>query len=405
MPLYGYKNDNNEIFVLSTINYTSKDNFSFVSIGTPMDILVQPSSSEVLNESFNNASATVKTFRNPSGLITDPPGIVFTWTTSYWSVVLSRGNVEYDKVYIAVDANSTPPFQNLYAIFEDVDGVILPSARLVSRGSEWLLDAGDIIEINGDIPILFKSNDGLEIYHSVTTFPSTAITISYPATGIVNYTLETAIGQETGTFNVTLPRGKTIVGFAMAPNSDTYDIALGQRVEMLIDSETAFYAVLGRYSPLQEYFPINIYRNSAEDNRVDKTEYLTLIGTINGALRNSDSVIDLSLTLEYNGFPNFNYVHIPMFGRYYYIVDIVSVRTNLWEISLVVDVLMTYKDSIKKLNVFVDRNEFQYNRNIIDKKRVISQGFDSTETTVANELFDGSSSCVLSGFYISVSEG
>ena len=48
-----------------------------------------------------------------------------------------------------------------------------------------------------------------------------------------------------------------------------------------------------------------------------------------------------------------NYVHIPDLGRYYFIDKIEITRTQLLTIFLSLDVLMSYKEQIKKLEVIV----------------------------------------------------
>ena len=66
--------------------------------------------------------------------------------------------------------------------------------------------------------------------------------------------------------------------------------------------------------------------------------------------------------------PTFNYVYIPVFNRYYFVDNIVSVRNRLWRISMSVDVLMSFKEQILKQYGFVKRNEFSYNQNLVDDK-------------------------------------
>lgn len=61
-----------------------------------------------------------------------------------------------------------------------------------------------------------------------------------------------------------------------------------------------------------------------------------------------------------------NYAYIPEFNRYYFINDIISVRKNIWQLVMNVDVLMSYKDHILKLDAFVTRNEFDFNPLIKD---------------------------------------
>ena len=131
-------------------------------------------------------------------------------------------------------------------------------------------------------------------------------------------------------------------------------------------------------------FEISFYNNTAETNRVNKTNYLTLVSIMNGNLREETSLTDLVITIQQNEVPTFNYAFIKSFNRYYYVTDIASVRNNLWEISLSVDVLMTYKEALLNCTGFIDRNENEYNDNITDPKRVISQGQDIEVMSLTN---------------------
>ena len=126
-------------------------------------------------------------------------------------------------------------------------------------------------------------------------------------------------------------------------------------------------------------FSITLYRNSAEPNRVDKSSYLTEVQTISGVLREETSILAPILTLELSTRPNANYCYIPQFNRYYYITDIVSVRNNLWEISLSVDVLMSHKAQLLNCVAFIDRNEDYFAPNSIDNERVVRQGTRTSE--------------------------
>ena len=114
-------------------------------------------------------------------------------------------------------------------------------------------------------------------------------------------------------------------------------------------------------------FAINLYQNSSENNRIDKTEYLTSVGEIEGYLRQETNIINPTIVIEYNKVIDFNYIYISTFNRYYFVNGVSSVRTNLWRIELLVDVLMTYKDTILNYECFVARNENTYDAYIEDK--------------------------------------
>ena len=55
----------------------------------------------------------------------------------------------------------------------------------------------------------------------------------------------------------------------------------------------------------------------------------------------------------------YNYCYIPDFGRYYYINDINALRANLFELSLGVDVLMTYASAIRNNSAIIDKAQSQ----------------------------------------------
>lgn len=103
-------------------------------------------------------------------------------------------------------------------------------------------------------------------------------------------------------------------------------------------------------------FTISLFKTNSENNRVVKT--LTDEKQLSGELRNQTSVLNPSIRIESaDNISAYNYAYISEFGRYYYITDIVSVRTKCWVVSLRCDVLMSYKDEIRGLNVILDNTQ------------------------------------------------
>lgn len=103
-------------------------------------------------------------------------------------------------------------------------------------------------------------------------------------------------------------------------------------------------------------FTISLFKTASENNRVVKT--LTDEKQLSGELRNQTSVLNPSIRIESaDNISTYNYAYISEFGRYYYITDIVSVRTNCWVVSLRCDVLMSYKDEIQGLNVILNNTQ------------------------------------------------
>lgn len=83
------------------------------------------------------------------------------------------------------------------------------------------------------------------------------------------------------------------------------------------------------------------------------TDGITLAGT----LRGQSSVMSPSLQIQDISVIGYNYCYIPDFGRYYYINEINALRTNLFELSLGIDVLMTYASEIRGNHAIVDKVE------------------------------------------------
>lgn len=112
-------------------------------------------------------------------------------------------------------------------------------------------------------------------------------------------------------------------------------------------------------------FTISLFKTSSENNRVVKD--LTDEKQLSGELRNQTSVLNPSIRIESaENIAGYNYCYIPEFGRYYYIVDITSVRTQVWEVSMRCDVLMSYSAQIKALRPIIERKEVGQSGGLVD---------------------------------------
>ena len=111
---------------------------------------------------------------------------------------------------------------------------------------------------------------------------------------------------------------------------------------------------------------IKLYKNLSEVNTIGKT--LTEESVRTGTLKDGGSVLSPSVVLTGENLSGFNYAYIPQFSRYYFIKEITSVKSGLWEISMRVDVLETYKDSIKANTAILKRQEKIWDMYINDEK-------------------------------------
>lgn len=107
---------------------------------------------------------------------------------------------------------------------------------------------------------------------------------------------------------------------------------------------------------------ITLYENMSDTNVVDKD--ITQIGAvITGTLRDDCSVINPVIMFEgltSEQLTKCNYAYIEEFGRYYFINNI-TFKNQLYELSMHVDVLMTYKDGIRNNSAVISRQEHSYN--------------------------------------------
>ena len=141
-----------------------------------------------------------------------------------------------------------------------------------------------------------------------------------------------------------------------------------------------------------DYMEIIFYQNNAENNRVNKNAFLVEKFRCNGTLKERTSIIAPSMLIEYNLSINrkifdCNYCYIPKFNRYYYIQNVVSEYTNLFTIELKVDVLMSYKTDILNQVGLVNRNEYNFDDDLIDSKMIQEIDYDIDITEYENSLF------------------
>lgn len=121
---------------------------------------------------------------------------------------------------------------------------------------------------------------------------------------------------------------------------------------------------------------INFYRTTDEKNKLSKR--LTDRLSLQGALKESTSIVNPVVTVELTEPPLYNYAEIPSFKRFYFVDEVESIRNNLWRITMSVDVLMSYASEIRALNVITDASEAVNNSNYLDGDQWVRTVKDST---------------------------
>lgn len=243
------------------------------------------------------------------------------------------------------DNTSQPAVQ----IYGDNAYIILSNTRMVIMSIE-----------NYDLSYNFVDTNGNILASVVDALPIKSVTLGY-ADNTVSAKL-TYIDNTSYTVNYDLPAvpGYVFAGLSTVAHAYRPQIVPGDNT-ISIASDTTFYPVYRRHVTPATTFDIDLYNNSAEINRVDKTEYLSAVGTLSGALREECSMVEPVITFQMTDPPMFNYVRIVAFGRWYFVTGITSVSKNVWRMSLSCDVLMTYRAQIWNLTATIARQENDYN--------------------------------------------
>ena len=82
--------------------------------------------------------------------------------------------------------------------------------------------------------------------------------------------------------------------------------------------------------------------------------------------------------------PAYNYAYIPDLGRYYFVTGIAYNR-GLWEISLRVDVLASFKTDIGATSMYFERSSAQQNGALVDRLYPVTGTFTVSRTSIKAE--------------------
>lgn len=112
---------------------------------------------------------------------------------------------------------------------------------------------------------------------------------------------------------------------------------------------------------------VDFYKLTIDKRYLDKTSGITKQGaTMTGAHFIDDTeLVNPVMKLSDFDEAQVNYVHIPSLRRYYYVTG-VTYSKGYYYVHLHVDVLMSFKESIKKQVVVADRSSTQWRQYIDD---------------------------------------
>lgn len=98
---------------------------------------------------------------------------------------------------------------------------------------------------------------------------------------------------------------------------------------------------------------IVMMNNRSELNKVSKD--VVPLQEYTGYLKNETSIINVDIVIDADKIDG-NYLYIRELDKYYFINDISSIRTRLWNINATIDVLQTYNTEIYEQYALIDNN-------------------------------------------------
>lgn len=138
-----------------------------------------------------------------------------------------------------------------------------------------------------------------------------------------------------------------------------------------------------------------LYVNNSPTNAMTKD--LNPIVEYNIELKDSNSITDISIIIAEPNAEKIilsNYCHIPLLGRYYFIMDITNIKQGVWQLDLHCDVLMSFRERIlahtaviarqeKEFDVLLNDELYKLNQNPVVTTRKFPKGFGTPSFVLA----------------------
>ena len=115
---------------------------------------------------------------------------------------------------------------------------------------------------------------------------------------------------------------------------------------------------------------ITAYKLAEDGHHIPK--HFDLVTTLTGSVRGEITVETPIVRIEAPS-ADFNYIYIPDFKRYYYVLDKAHVRTGIVDLVCKVDVLQSHYKEIIKCPMIAERSDSTYNPMIVDANRIFQQ--------------------------------
>ena len=143
---------------------------------------------------------------------------------------------------------------------------------------------------------------------------------------------------------------------------------------------------------------VNFYYNQSDYRYINKV--LQEGRSFEGVLRDECSVMNPVIMFESQDVLRYNYCYIPEFQRYYAVTRTENYRNGLWLVYMEVDVLMSFRRDIYKLNAVVDKQSSDdIGDEYIDDQSLVA------ESSLFNQVYNFPNGFNNTGTYILITAG
>ena len=130
-------------------------------------------------------------------------------------------------------------------------------------------------------------------------------------------------------------------------------------------------------------FRLNSERDTVNKSLIDK-------GSITGYFRSGVNVKNPVISVQSFYINNtFNYVYLCALNRYYYVQNVEMTTKDMSALLLAEDVLMSHKDIILQQSAYIERQESDYNLNLVDDMLITDYNKNISYTSISftNNIF------------------
>lgn len=104
---------------------------------------------------------------------------------------------------------------------------------------------------------------------------------------------------------------------------------------------------------------VKFYHNASDDRTVNKD--LLEETVFEGVLRDESDIMNPIIRFDSADVIRFNFCYIPDFQRYYFVKSVNAYRRNLYDVTMSVDVLMSFRGDIVQLTGIIDKQSMPEN--------------------------------------------